>query len=95
VAEFSNNAAAIQQQVNLTNQALAAEEDLTVRINGLPDKQQKGLRDLLREEEAAQRNALDELEYVKPFRYNRQAEAELLSKRQIALEARLDELKKP
>jgi hypothetical protein len=94
VAEFGKNAKAIQDQVDLTNQALATAEDLTVRINGIPEKQ-KGLRDLLREEETAHRNALDELEYVKPFRYNRQAEAELLSKRQIALEARLDELKKP
>jgi hypothetical protein len=93
-AQLAATAQAIQNQVNLTNEALVAAEELTVRINGIPSKQ-KGLRDLLSEEETARRNALDELEYVKPFRYNRQAEAELLYKRQMALEARVAELNKP
>jgi hypothetical protein len=93
LAAFGKNAADIKTQVEATNKALLDAEDLTVRINGLMGKQ-KGLRDLLWEEETAHRNALEELEHVKPFRYNRQAEAELLSKRQQALEARVDELKK-
>jgi hypothetical protein len=95
ITQFNENAQAIQTQIDLTNQALAAAEDLTVRINGIKDKQQKGLRDLLREEETARQNAEAELDYVKPFRYNRQAEAELLVKRQQALETRVEELKKP
>jgi hypothetical protein len=83
----------IQKQIQLAETAIKQAEALTVEINGLPDKQ-KGLRDLIREEETAQLNAVNELAYLRPFRYNRQAEAELLQERRAQMEARINELKK-
>ena len=74
-------------------EANEAEKILTIQINGIAGMQ-KGLRALIDEVEAAGRSALAELEYLRPFRYNRQAEGELLDKRQRALEARREELKK-
>jgi hypothetical protein len=69
------------------------EERLTTEINGDPKAKTKGLRDLLAEEVSAEKNLQGELEYLRPLRYNRQVEAALLLKRQLALKARLEELK--
>jgi hypothetical protein len=69
------------------------EERLTKEINGDPKAKTKGLRDLLAEEVAVEKNLQGELEYLRPLRYNRQVEAALLLKRQLSLKARLDELK--
>jgi hypothetical protein len=69
------------------------EERLTTEINGDPKAKTKGLRDLLAEEVAVEKNLQGELEYLRPLRYNRQVEAALLLKRQLSLKTRLDELK--
>src|SRR5207248_8481673 len=69
------------------------EERLTKEINGDAKAKTKGLRDLLAEEVAVEKNLQGELEYLRPLRYNRQVEAALLLKRQLSLKARLDELK--
>lgn len=89
--------AQIKEQTDQANRDLKAAEELTIQINGIREGnlvKQKGLRDLLAEEELARRNALAEIEYVRPFRFNRQAEGELLQKRQASLGQRLEELKK-
>jgi hypothetical protein len=78
------------------NKDLKAAEELTIQINGIREGnlvKQKGLRDLLAEEEQAGENARNEIEYVRPLRYNRQAEVELLQKRQASLARRMAELK--
>ena len=69
------------------------EERLTKEVNGDPMAKTKGLRDLLAEEVAVEKNLQGELEYLRPLRYNRQVEAALLLKRQASLKSRLDELK--
>jgi hypothetical protein len=69
------------------------EAQLTLKINGEKGKQ-KGLRDLLGEEQLARQNSLAEAEFLKPLRINRQVEAEVLSERRQSLEARIAELKK-
>ena len=69
------------------------EERLTKEVNGDPKEKTKGLRDLLAEEVAVEKNLQGELEYLRPLRYNRQVEAALLLKRQLSLKTRLDELK--
>jgi hypothetical protein len=83
----------IQAQIRAEQTALKQAEELTVEINGIKGGQ-KGLRDLIKEQETAYQNALSELEYAKPFRYNRQMETELLTERRAEMEARLQELKK-
>jgi len=47
---------------------------------------------LLDELETAHRQTVGELEYLLPFRYNRQAEQRLLEKRQVSLNSRVNEL---
>jgi hypothetical protein len=47
----------------------------------------------LAEEVAVEKNIQDEMEYLRPLRYNRQVEAALLLHRQQSLKRRLDELK--
>jgi hypothetical protein len=87
----------IQQQTAAANKDLKEADELTVQINGIREGnlvKQKGLRDLLAEEEQARLHALAETEYVRPFRFNRQAEAEILQKRQASLGQRIEELKK-
>jgi hypothetical protein len=72
-------------------------EELTAQINGVREGNEiklKGLRDLLAEEELANTRGKSEIEYTRPFRYNRQIEAALIQERQAALAARMDELKK-
>jgi len=69
------------------------EERLTKEVNGDPKEKTKGLRDLLAEEVAVEKNLQEELEYLRPLRYNRQVESALLLKRQGALKSRLDEMK--
>ena len=94
--ELNDTEADIQKQIQAAEDALRDADRLTIEINGdkKGDAKTLGLRDLLAEEETANRNGLDELEYLRPFRYNRQAEAELLYKRQRSLEARIEELKR-
>jgi hypothetical protein len=81
----------IQDQMKKINDDVKIEEELTKEINGDKGKE-KGLRDLLREEQQAAQNARGELEYLRPLRYNRNAELGLLLKRQQALKARRQEL---
>jgi hypothetical protein len=84
----------ILQETAKAKDYLARAEVLTLEINGTKAPPQKGLRDLLAEVENNHRNALEELEYLKPFRYNREVESGLLLKRQTALKARIAELEK-
>ncbi len=89
--------AEIKQQNEQANKDLQAAEQLTIELNGVREGnlvKQKGLRDLKAEEELAHQNALAEIQYLRPFRFNRQAEGELLQKRQDSLAQRLEELKK-
>jgi hypothetical protein len=88
--------AKILQLVAQAKNDLTSAEALTIQINGIREGnlvKQKGLRDLLAELAQARQNAIDETEYVRPFRFNRQAEAELLQKRQASLAQRIEELK--
>jgi hypothetical protein len=72
---------------------IARQEEQTLEINGIAGKQ-KGLRDLVAEEDRTRKNALAEMEVLRPLRYNREVESELLATRQGVLEARLRELQK-
>jgi hypothetical protein len=85
--------AQIQDEMKKVAGYMKEEERLTKEINGDPKEKTKGLRDLLAEEVSAEKNLQGELEYLRPLRYNRQIEAALLLKRQLALKARLEELK--
>jgi hypothetical protein len=85
--------AQIQDEMKKVAGYMKEEERLTKEINGDPKEKTKGLRDLLAEEVSAEKNLQGELEYLRPLRYNRQVEAALLLKRQLALKARLEELK--
>jgi hypothetical protein len=72
-----------------TNMAFNDEQKLTAIIgNG-----QKGLRKDLADQQRAERNSLDEQEFLKPLLYNRLAEVQSLTQRHSALESRLKELK--
>lgn len=82
----------IKNEMDKVAKVMKEEGRLTLEINGEPGKI-KGLRDLLAEELAVEKNIQEELEYLRPLRYNRQVEAALLLKRQQALKSRLDELK--
>ena len=97
VPEMTKELTAVQADVQrvMTDVAnhINEEERLTKEINGDPKAKTKGLRDLLAEEIAVEKNLQGELEYLRPLRYNRQVEAALLLKRQLSLKARLDELK--
>ena len=97
IPEMMDDLKAVQADVQkvMTDVAkhIQEEERLTKEINGDPKAKTKGLRDLLAEEVAVEKNLQGELEYLRPLRYNRQVEAALLLKRQLSLKARLDELK--
>src|SRR5262249_6251223 len=80
----------ISEEIDKTQTLMDQAEFLTFQMNG--QGQEKGLRHLLDELETTHRNTLGELEYLKPFRYNRQAEADLLQKRQASLKGRVAEL---
>jgi hypothetical protein len=88
---FSAAEKKIQEEIEETKKLIAEAEDLTLEINGEKGKT-KGLRDLLDELETAHRQTVGELEYLLPFRYNRQAEQRLLEKRQVSLNSRVNEL---
>jgi hypothetical protein len=96
--KLASDLAQTQQEIDRLIQegekALREAQDLTIEINGDPQKKQKGIRDLLAEEDLALRNNMNELEYLRPFRYNRQAERNLLMFRKGQLERRIEELKK-
>ncbi len=83
---------AIKSEMDKVAKLMEEEKRLTLEINGKPGDV-KGLRDLLAEEVAVEKNIQDELEYLRPLRYNRQVEAALLLHRQLSLKKRLDELK--
>jgi hypothetical protein len=82
----------IQAEQAALRDVIRQEEERTLEINGVAGKQ-KGLRDLLTEVIGARQNALAELERLRPLRYNREVEAEILADRQHVLQARLQELK--
>ena len=82
----------VQKEMDKVAGLMKEEGRLTLEMNGEAGKT-KGLRDLLAEEVAAEKNLQEELEYLRPLRYNRQVEAALLLHRQLSLKKRLDELK--
>jgi hypothetical protein len=86
----------IQKEMDKVANAIKEEKRLTVEIDGEEGKEgkDKGYRDLLAEEVLVEKQIQAELEYLRPLRYNRQVEAELLLKRQGSLKARLQELEK-
>jgi hypothetical protein len=71
------------------NKTLEAERQLTEQVGNGRDK---GLRAQLAAEQLAEKNSIDEQEFIKPLLYNREVEGQLLVKRGKALEARLKEL---
>ena len=89
---LADNQDLVKKEMDKVAGLMKEEGRLTLEINGEPGKT-KGLRDLLAEEVAVEKNIQEELEYLRPLRYNRQVEAALLLKRQQALKSRLDELK--
>ena len=90
--ELTSTESEIANKIDTVTSLVKQQQDLTQEINGVPGRQ-KGLRDLLAEEIQAREKAHEELESVRPLRYNRQVESELLQKRQQSLQARLQELK--
>jgi hypothetical protein len=95
-SELAKTQVAIDKEIADSQRFLEVAKNLTIEINGTTSNQgkQRGLRDLLAEEQLAEQNALNEIEYLHPFRYNRQAEAELLKMRQEELVSRIAELRK-
>jgi hypothetical protein len=93
---LAENERLIQAKLADIDKIVNQEKELTVEINGdkgmgnQPGK--KGFRDLLAEEQKAFEKAKAELEYLRPFRYNRMVELSLLQKRQQQLKARQKEL---
>jgi len=83
---------ALKKETERVATLMKEEGRLTLEMNGEAGKT-KGLRDLLAEEVAVEKNLQEELEYLRPLRYNRQVESALLLKRQQSLKSRLDELK--
>ncbi len=71
------------------NKTLDGERQLTEQIGNGHDK---GLRAQLAAEQLAERNSIDEQEFIKPLLYNREVDGQVLVKRGRALEARLKEL---
>jgi len=90
--ELASTESKIANKIDTVTSLVKQQQDLTQEINGVAGRQ-KGLRDLLAEEIQAREKAHEELESVRPLRYNRQVESELLQKRQQSLKARLQELK--
>jgi hypothetical protein len=82
----------IADTIEATQKVIQEEQKLTEEINGVGGGQ-KGLRDLVNEEMVAKENAVKELEYLRPLRYNFQVESMLLDKRGRSLQGRLDELR--
>jgi hypothetical protein len=82
----------VKRETQRVADLMKEEGRLTLEMNGEAGKT-KGLRDLLAEEVAVEKNLQEELEYLRPLRYNRQVESALLLKRQQSLKSRLDELK--
>jgi hypothetical protein len=76
--------------MNAIQDDVAEERRLSGEING--QNQNLGFRGILAEYERLERNAVAELERLKPLRYNLQVEYALLKKRQNALDARIKEL---
>jgi hypothetical protein len=91
--ELADNQALVKKEMDKVADLMKEEGRLTLEINGESGKV-KGLRDLWAEEVAVEKNIQEELEYLRPLRYNRQVEAALLLNRQLSLQKRLDELKK-
>jgi hypothetical protein len=92
IEELTSTEDKIHKKIDAVTALVKQQQELTQEINGIAGMQ-KGLRDLLAEETQAKQKAIEELESLRPLRYNRQVEAELLQKRQHSLQARLEELK--
>jgi hypothetical protein len=90
--ELADTQALVNKEMDKVAGLMKEEGRLTLEMNGEAGKT-KGLRDLLAEEVAVEKNIQEELEYLRPLRYNRQVESALLLKRQQSLKSRLDELK--
>jgi hypothetical protein len=85
----------IQKAMVRVANAIKQEKERTVEIDGEEGKDgKKGYRFLLAEQVQVEKEIQAELEYLRPLRYNRQVEAELLLQRQQALKARIKELEK-
>jgi hypothetical protein len=89
---LADNQELVKKEMAKVAEYMKEEGRLTLEINGKPGEI-KGLRDLLAEEVAVEKNIQEELEYLRPLRYNRQVEAALLLNRQLSLKKRLEELK--
>src|SRR5262249_32838250 len=74
----------IQKEMAQVANAIKQEKERTVEIDGEDSKEskKKGYRDLLAEQVQVEKQIQAELEYLRPLRYNRQVEAELLLQRQ-------------
>jgi hypothetical protein len=92
IEELASTEDKIHKKIDAVTALVKQQQELTQEINGTTGRQ-KGLRDLLAEETQAKQKAVEELESLRPLRYNRQVESELLQKRQHSLQARLEELK--
>jgi len=79
----------IVDTIHETDAAVDKEKALTVLIGNGKDK---GLRAQLAAELLAEKNSVDEQEFLKPLLYNRQVELQVLAKRSRELQARLKEL---
>jgi len=79
----------IVDTIHETDAAVVKEKDLSVLIGNGKDK---GLRAQLAAELLAEKNSVDEQEFLKPLLYNRQVEFQVLVKRTKELQARLKEL---
>jgi hypothetical protein len=90
--ELASTEEKIHKKIDAVTALVKQQQELTQEINGITGRQ-KGLRDLLAEEAQAKQKAVEELDSLRPLRYNRQVESELLQKRQHSLQARLEELK--
>jgi len=89
---LADNQELVKKEMAKVAEYMKEEGRLTLEINGKPGEI-KGLRDLLAEEVAVEKNIQEELEYLRPLRYNRQVEAALLLNRQLSLKKRLEELR--
>jgi hypothetical protein len=89
--EYADTQKQVHDTVEEIGKLVKQEQQLTKELAGEgPDI--KGLRGTLALQLQAEKNSLDEQEFLKPILYNRQAELEILVKRRKALEARLKEL---
>lgn len=92
-AEIAATEKKIQDELRTHQDLVRKQQTNTVELNGEGPTVQ-GLRALLAEELKARQFAADELQHLQPLRYNAEVETELLQRRNEALSARLNELRR-